>query len=528
MSRPGSSAPGDTAALPKAWPFEEARKLIARRERLGAKDHVLFETGYGPSGLPHIGTFGEVVRTTMVRRAFEHLTGVPTKLFAFSDDMDGMRRVPDNIPDPERLQPYLGLPLTSVPDPFGTHESFGHHTNAMLRGFLDRFGFEYEFVSSTESYRAGRFDDVLLRMLRHADEVIAIIAPTLGPERRATYSPFMPVCPRTGRVLQVRILKHDADAGTVVYEDDDGSTHEVPVTGGHCKLQWKADWAMRWTALAVDYEMAGKDLIDSVRLSGQICKVLGGTPPEGFIYELFLDQEGKKISKSKGNGLTVEEWLTYGPPPSLSLFMFNQPTRAKRLYFDVIPRHVDDRLSHLQAYPKQTAEQRLENPVWHIHHGDPPHEEQVASFGLLLNLAAVCGTHDKSVLWGFISRYAPQATPATHPILDDLVGRAVTYYENFVLPHRNLRAATDVERAALEDLAQTLEALPADANAEAIQTQVYEVGKRHPFPDLRAFFRSVYEVLLGQSDGPRLGSFIALYGVPETITLVRGALARTT
>jgi len=513
----------------RAWPFEEARKII---DRLGgaapAKGYVLFETGYGPSGLPHIGTFGEVVRTSMVRRAFlEMAPEIPTKLFAFSDDMDGLRRVPDNIPNAEAMVPHLGKPLTAIPDPFGTHPSFGAHNNARLRAFLDSFGFDYEFMSATECYRSGMFDATLLRILAHYDAVTAVILPTLGPERRATYSPFLPLCPRTGRVLQVPIVAHDAAAGTVSYRDEDGSLVEVPVTGGRCKLQWKADWAMRWVALGVDYEMAGKDLIDSVKLSGQICKVLGGRPPEGFNYELFLDAKGQKISKSKGNGLTVEEWLRYGPPESLSLFMFQSPRSAKRLHFDVIPRQVDDYLTFLAKYADIAEEEkRLESPAWHIHAGSPPRPESGGlSFNVLLNLAGVANTEDKAVLWGFIARYRPEATPATHPMLDRLVGHAIAAYQDLVKPQKRYRAPTEMERAALEDLAAALEGIPAGSEAEAFQTEVYEVGKRHPFAALKDWFACLYAVLLGQEEGPRMGSFIALYGRDETLALIRRALA---
>jgi lysyl-tRNA synthetase class 1 len=510
----------------KSWPFEEARKLLTRTKgAVPEKGYVLFETGYGPSGLPHIGTFGEVVRTTMVRRAFNALSDMPTKLFAFSDDMDGLRKVPDNVPNQELLAQHLGKPLTSVPDPFGTHESFGHHNNARLRGFLDQFGFEYEFQSATDCYKSGRFDDALLAVLRNYDAVIKVILPTLGPERRATYSPFLPVCPKTGIVLQVPVLEQNVDAGTIVYQDEDGSKLEVPVTGGHCKLQWKADWAMRWTALGVDYEMSGKDLIDSVRLSSRICQILGGTPPEGFTYELFLDDKGEKISKSRGNGLTVEEWLRYAPPESLALYMFNSPKKAKRLYFDVIPRHVDDYMTFLGKYAEQDEAARMDNPAWHIHAGNPPAPEDHVTFGLLLNLASACNTEDQKVLWGFITRYAPDATPESAPILDALVGHAIAYYQDFVKPNKTYRQPTDDERTALEDLVAELGKMGDGATAEDIQNVVYEIGKRDAFKDLRAWFRALYEILLGTDQGPRMGSFIALYGVAETISLIRRVLA---
>jgi len=511
----------------RAWPFEEARKLV---ERIGGKapekGYVLLETGYGPSGLPHIGTFGEVVRTTMVRRAFETLCDVPTRLFAFSDDMDGLRKVPDNVPNPEMLRPHLGKPLTRIPDPFGTHESFGHHNNARLRAFLDGFGFEYEFQSATECYASGRFDAALLRVLRLYDRVIEVVLPTLGAERQATYSPFLPVCPRTGVVLQVPIVARDVDAGTVSYDDPQtGERMTVAVTGGACKLQWKCDWAMRWYALDVDYEMSGKDLIDSVKLSSRITSILGGRPPEGFNYELFLDEAGQKISKSKGNGLSVDEWLAYGPPESLSLFMYQQPRRAKRLYFDQIPKAVDDYLTFLAKVQDEEPAARLENPAWHIHEGAPPAPDSSGlSFALLLNLASVCHAEDKAVIWGYVARYAPGASPAANPLLDRLVGHAVRYYQDLVRPTKTYRAPDTNERAALAELRAALSAMPQGTTAEAIQTEVYEVGKRHQFENLRDWFKALYEVLLGQSQGPRFGSFAALYGLAETVALIDKAL----
>ena len=515
----------DLAMQAKAWPFEEARKVL---KRIGGKTpdkgYVLFQTGYGPSGLPHIGTFGEVARTSWVRHAFHQISDIPTTLFAFSDDMDGLRKVPDNIENKQIIEPHLGKPLTSIPDPFGTHDSFGAHNNARLRAFLDDFGFDYEFVSSTERYKAGAFDDTLLTILERYDAVINVILPTLGEERQKTYSPFLPVCPKTGVVLQVPVIERNVDAGTIVYENEDGTKAETPVTGGHCKLQWKADWAMRWTALDVDYEMSGKDLIDSVNLSGKICRILQGNPPAGFSYELFLDENGEKISKSRGNGLTVEEWLRYAPPESLSYFMFQKPKTAKRLYFDVIPRQVDEYARMLDAYESQEPAKRIDNPAWFIHMGEPPAERAHLSFGILLNLASVCHSEDKAVLWHFISRYRPDANPETAPMLDRLVEYAINYYRDFVRPAKSYRKATDAERDALADLAARLKALPADADAEAIQTEVYEAGKRDAFAELKDWFRALYEILLGQSQGPRMGSFIALYGRDETLDLIDRAI----
>ncbi|MDH3580467.1 MAG: lysine--tRNA ligase [Hyphomicrobiales bacterium] len=512
----------------KAWPFDEARKLLKRLERLPTRpETVLFETGYGPSGLPHIGTFGEVARTTMVRHAFRTLTEDkwPTRLICFSDDMDGLRKVPDNVPNQDQLGEHLNKPLTSVPDPFGTHDSFGAHNNARLQKFLDTFGFDYEFFSATDCYASGRFDATLLKILENYDKVMNVILPTLGEERRKTYSPFLPLCPRTGAVLQVLMIARDDAAGTITYTDPEtGDEVTTPVTGGAVKCQWKADWAMRWVALGVDYEMAGKDLIDSVRLSGAIARILGAQPPEGFSYELFLDENAEKISKSKGNGLTIDEWLTYASPESLSLYMFQSPRKAKRLYFDVIPKAVDEYLAHLAGFPGQASDKQIANPVWHIHAGHPPEAELPISFNLLLNLVSASNSEDASVLWGFIQRYAPGATKEDHPLLDHLVDYAIKYFHDFVRPKKQYRSPSDVERAALQDLDAKLAEVPQGASGEEIQTLVYEVGKAHDFENLRDWFRALYEVLLGQSQGPRFGNFVELYGVAETRTLIARAL----
>jgi lysyl-tRNA synthetase, class I len=527
-----------------AWPFEEARKLLARLERQ-PKDEVVFETGYGPSGLPHIGTFGEVARTTMVRHAFRILTDdkIRTRLIAFSDDMDGLRKVPDNVPSRDMMEQHLGKPLSRVPDPFSNeYPSFGAANNARLRAFLDQFGFEYEFLSSTDCYTSGRFDAALLRVLERFDTIMNIMLPSLREERAQTYSPFLPISPRTGVVLQVPVLAHDAKAGTITYEDPDTKEQVTTlVTGGRTKLQWKPDWAMRWFALGIDYEMAGKDLIDSVKLSGEICRALGGTPPEGFNFELFLDEKGQKISKSKGNGLTIDEWLRYASPESLSLFMYREPRAAKRLYFDVIPRHVDEYQQFLEAYERQDLKQRLSNPVWHIHSGNPPKPDVPISFSMLLTLVASSNAQNAETLWGFIGRYRPGVTPQTHPKLAALVGYAINYFRDFVLPQKRFREPGDTERAALLDLRDALSQLPDDASAEQIQEVVYEIGRREPFLDKSGkiktkdgkpgvaleWFNMLYQVLLGQEKGPRFGSFVAVYGLKNTIDMIDGALARS-
>ncbi len=532
------------AAEAKAWPFEEARKLVKRYEKGGYPDTVLFETGYGPSGLPHIGTFGEVARTSMVRHAFRVLTrdSVKTKILCFSDDMDGFRKVPTNVPNQEMMQAYLGMPLTKVPDPFSSeYPSFGEANNARLRAFLDRFGFDYEFASSTDYYTSGRFDAALLRMLEVYDDVMAIILPTLGEERRATYSPFLPICRRTGKVLQVPMIARDARGGTVTYMDPEtGEEITTGVTGGQVKCQWKADWALRWYALGVDYEMAGKDLIDSVTLSSKVCRALGGRPPEGFNYELFLDENGQKISKSKGNGLTIDEWLTYASPESLALYMFQKPKTAKKLYFDVIPKAVDEYFSFVSAYDRQDWKNRLGNPVWHMHYGNPPQVENPVPFAMLLNLVSASNAENSDVLWGFISRYAPGVTRDSHPQLDALVGYAIRYFNDFVKPTKVFREPDAVEREALAALDAKLASLPADADGAAIQDAVLDVARaieryqdqNRKGPDggpgvSVAFFQMLYQVLLGQERGPRFGSFAALYGIAETRTLIQAALAGT-
>jgi lysyl-tRNA synthetase class 1 len=524
-----------------AWPFEEAKKIVARLKQK-PKDEVIFETGYGPSGLPHIGTFGEVARTTMVRHAFRVLTDdkIKTRLIAFSDDMDGLRKVPDNVPNKEMLAAHLGRPLTQVPDPFSNeYPSFGAHNNARLRAFLDTFGFEYEFLSSTDCYKSGRFDAALLKVLENLDAVMGIMLPSLREERAQTYSPFLPISPVSGVVLQVPILAHDAKAGTITYQEPDTKERiTTPVTGGKVKLQWKPDWAMRWVALGVDYEMAGKDLIDSVKLSGEIARALGGMAPEGFNYELFLDDKGQKISKSKGNGLTIEEWLRYASPESLSLFMYQNPRSAKRLYFDVIPRAVDDYQQFLEGYQRQDGKQRLANPVWHIHSGEPPQPDMPVTFQLLLTLVSSSNAENAETLWGFIGRYRPGVTPQTHPKLDALVGYAINYYRDFVAPTKKFREPTQSERVALGDLRDALSNLPKDASAQDIQNVVYEIGRREPFLDQKNakdgrpgvsidWFNMLYQVLLGQEKGPRFGSFVAVYGIDNAVGMIDGALARS-
>jgi lysyl-tRNA synthetase, class I len=532
---PVSPALRAAALESRAWPFEEARKILKRVEKSGKKS-VLFETGYGPSGLPHIGTFGEVARTTMVRKAFSLMSDLPTRLLCFSDDMDGMRKIPENVPDKKFLEPHLHKPLTVVPNPFGgDYESFGHHNNAMLRRFLDTYKFDYEFASATDYYKQGKFDDVLIRALEKFDAIMAVMLPTLGEERQATYSPFLPISPTSGRVLYVPMKDVNAKQGTITFTDEDGTDVTLDVRGGRTKLQWKPDFGMRWAALDVDFEMFGKDHQTNAPIYDRICEVLGGKAPEHYVYELFLDDKGQKISKSKGNGLTIDEWLTYADTESLALYMFNKPREAKKLYFDVIPRAVDEYAQFLNAYPKQTAEKdQLMNPVWHIHAGNPPAPESGGvTFALLLNLATVANTEDKSVMWAFLKRYMPALTPETHPRLDALVGFAIRYFQDFVKPAKQYRLPTDEEAKALTDLADILGTLPEGASPEDIQTQVYNIGRREPYTTTQkdgsigvaqSWFNMLYQVLLGEERGPRFGSFAALYGTANTRALIGKAL----
>ncbi|MCF6315574.1 MAG: lysine--tRNA ligase [Marinosulfonomonas sp.] len=516
----------ETAMNSKAWPFEEARKLVKRFAKAPPeKGYVLFETGYGPSGLPHIGTFGEVARTTMVRQAFEVLSDIPTRLICFSDDMDGMRKIPGNVPNAKAMEEHLQRPLTSVPDPYGEYDSFGERNNAILRRFLDTFGFEYEFISSTEYYASGALDEVLLRAVEKYDAVMKVMLASLREERQKSYSIFLPISPTSGRVLYVPIKALDAKAGTITFDDEDGSEVTVSVKGGNVKLQWKPDFGARWAALDVDFEMYGKDHSTNTPIYDRICEILGGRKPEHFVYELFLDEEGSKISKSKGNGLTIDEWLTYASTESLSYFMYQKPKTAKRMHFDVIPKAMDEYHQQLRAFGGQDLKSQMANPVWHIHGGKPPISKMVVSFAMLLNLASVSAAENKDALWGFIKRYAPDASPETHRDLDAAAGYAVKYYHDFVAPTKVYRAADERERVAMQDLLARLKAWDGPAEADALQTMVFAVGKTHGFEPLRDWFKALYEVLLGASQGPRFGGFIALYGVDETVALIEKALS---
>jgi len=504
-----------------SWPFVEIRKLLKdRKDLIKSKNKITFQTGYGPSGLPHIGTFGEVARTTMMINALNHIQNIETDLITFSDDMDGLRKVPDNIPNDKILFENLGKPLTSIPDPFNKFDSFGEHNNEMLKNFLNKFNFKFNFKSSTENYKGGKFNNSLMRVLEKYEEIMEIILPTLRSERKKTYCPFLPICPTTGKVLEIALLEMNKKNGTVIF-DNNGKKLETQIINGNCKLQWKVDWAMRWFTFDVDFEMYGKDLTESAILSNKICKTLGKRPPNGFVYELFLDEKGEKISKSKGNGITIDQWLRYASPESLSLYMYQNPTRAKKLYSEVVPKAVDEYLSLIETFPNQEIKKQLLNPIWHVHNGNPPKEKIIMTFSMLLNLVGSSNAENKEILWKFIQRFHTDIEPKNHPIFDQLTEYAINYFRDKVEPNKKYKVANDSEREALMILAKKLESITQDMKPEDIQTLVYSTGKESGYEEkLREWFILIYEVLFGSKDGPRMGFFISFFGVKETIELI--------
>ena len=504
-----------------SWPFVEARKLVKERQKIyEKKGKIILQTGYGPSGLPHIGTFAEVARTTMMVNAIKQIIDIPTEVITFSDDMDGLRKIPDNVPNKEILEKNLHKPLTNVPDPFKKYKSFGDHNNEMLKKFLNEFKFNYTFKSSTESYKKGLFNSSLLLVLEKYEKIKEIILPTLGKERQITYSPFLPICPETGKVLEVPVVEIKKKEGKIIYQNGNKKI-ETEVTNGKCKLQWKVDWAMRWYAFDVDYEMYGKDLIESAILSSKICQILGKKSPNGFAYEMFLDEKGEKISKSKGNGITIESWLKYASPESLSLYMYQNPKRAKKLYADVVPKAVDEYLTCIDKFSEQDDKQKILNPVWHIHNGNPPNEKSIMPFSVLLNLVGTSNATDKDVLWKFIKKNKKDIKISDHPILDSLVGYALKYFEDIVKANKKYRKPNDKEKKALQDLVKRLKNCKEQMDPEAIQTIVYSVGKDNGYKEnLREWFKAIYEIVFGDQDGPRMGFFISFFGIKESIELI--------
>ena len=504
-----------------SWPFVEVRKLLKDRgELIKKKNKITFQTGYGPSGLPHIGTFGEVARTTMMINALNHIQKIDHELITFSDDMDGLRKVPDNVPNGEVLKKNLGKPLTSIPDPFKKYNSFGEHNNEMLREFLKKFNFKFIFKSSTENYRKGVFNNSLSRVLEKYEEIMNIILPTLREERRKTYCPFLPICPKTGVVLEIPLLSMDKKSGKIIF-DNKGEKLEVDILNGNCKLQWKVDWAMRWFTFDVDFEMYGKDLTESAILSSKICRILGKHPPNGFAYELFLDEKGEKISKSKGNGISIEQWLRYASPESLAMYMYPNPKRAKKLYSEVVPKTVDEYLSFIEKYPTQEKKEQLLNPVWHVHNGNPPKEKIVMPFSMLLNLVGSSNAKNKDILWKFINRFHKEIKPKEHKILDGLTNYAINYFKDKVEPKKNFKKPSVDEKKALEKLIKKLEEIEKSLSPEEIQTLVYTVGKENGYQkNLRDWFKLIYQVVFGEENGPRMGFFISFFGLKETIELI--------
>ena len=504
-----------------SWPFVEVRKLLKdRKDTIKKKNKITFQTGYGPSGLPHIGTFGEVARTTMMINALNHIQKIDHELITFSDDMDGLRKVPENIPNEKILKENLGKPLTSIPDPFKKFSSFGEHNNEMLKKFLKKFNFKFTFKSSTENYKKGIFNASLVRVLEKYDEIMNIILPTLRAERRKTYCPFLPICPKTGKVLEIPLISMDKKTGKVIFDNNDEKI-ETSILDGNCKLQWKVDWAMRWFTFDVDFEMYGKDLTESAILSSKICRALGKNSPNGFAYELFLDEKGEKISKSKGNGISIEQWLRYASPESLSLYMYPNPKRAKKLYFEVVPKTVDDYLTNIDKFPSQQPKDQISNPVWHVHNGTPPQEKIVMPFSMLLNLVGSSNADNKEVLWKFINRFHKEINPRDYKILDGLTEYAINYFKDNVEPFKKFKKPNSNEKKALENLVQKLKKIDQSLSPEEIQTQVYTVGKENGYEkNLRDWFKLIYEVVFGDENGPRMGFFISFFGLKETIELI--------
>ena len=508
-----------------AWPFVEAKKILRERKKtIEKKNKIILQTGYGPSGLPHIGTFGEVVRTSMVVNALNYLTDIPKEIITFSDDMDGLRKVPDNVPDKNLLNQNLHKPLTSIPDPFKKYKSFGDHNNEMLKKFLDRFKFKYNFKSSTNLYTSGFFNSSLQKILENYQEIMNIILPTLGKERQKTYSPFLPICPESGIVLEIPVLEIFKEKSKIVF-DNNGKKLEVSILDGKCKLQWKVDWAMRWYALDVDFEMYGKDLIESAILSSKIIKLLGKNNPSGFAYELFLDEKGEKISKSKGNGITIEQWLGYASPESLSLFMYQNPKRAKKLYKEIVPKAVDEYLDFIQKSKSQNELQILLNPAWHVHNGKIPKEDLIMSFSMLLNLVEASNADSKELLWKFVKKYKKNIIENEFPIFDNLIGYAIKYFNEVIKLKKKYKKPNENEMKALQALISTLDKCNDDMSPEDIQTLIYSTGKDNGYKEkLREWFKLIYEVVFGDENGPRLGFFISFFGVKETKQLIKDKL----
>ena len=408
-----------------------------------------------------------------------------------------------------------------MPDPFEKFSSFGEHNNEMLKDFLNKFNFEYNFQSSSVLYKSGFFNPTLQIILENYQGIMDIILPTLGKERQKTYSPFLPICPDTGKVLEIPVLEILKEKSKIIF-DNNGKKLEVSIFDGNCKLQWKVDWAMRWYALDIDFEMYGKDLIESAILSSKIIKLIGKTNPSGFAYELFLDEKGEKISKSKGNGITIDQWLEYASPESLSLYMYQNPKRAKKLYKEIVPKTVDEYLDFIEKAKTQNELQLLMNPVWHVHNGLIPKEDTIMSFSMLLNLVETSNADSKELLWKFVKKYKQNLLEKEHPIFDNLIGYAIKYFNDVIKLQKKYKTPDANEKIALEALVKSLDSCNDKMLPEDIQTLIYSTGKENGYAEnLRDWFKLIYEVVFGDENGPRMGFFISFFGVNETKELIK-------
>ena len=510
----------------RSWPFKEAEKLCKRFQH-PPESPVRFETGFGPSGLPHIGTFAENARTTWVRHAFEFLTGWPTQLIAFSDDMDGLRKVPLNMPRQDMLANHLGKPLCHIPDPFETSDSYSGTMNTKLRSFLDGYQFDYTFQGSYEAYQRGDFNEGLEIILRNVDAVKSIILPTMSAEKGRDWSPFFPICGKCGKINSTRVTGYDVANNAVGYVCDRqedrakgcGYQGTASIFNGHVKVGWKVDWALRWYAYDIAYEMYGKDLIESAKLSGRITRLMGKQPPTGLFCELFLDEDGRKISKSVGKGLTIDSWTMYAPLESLLYYIFQNPKQAKRLFWGIVPKSVDDYLLGLNNYHSLDAQKKPDSPLWHLFNkgaGVPEFKTSI-NFSLVNNLVSAVGADDRELILEYLKRYDP-GIEAHRAVIEDLVNKAMNYYRDFIVPHKRYRMPTTQEKKMLMRLRDELAAYEGDDEKE-IQTLPFAVAREYSEPP-NNFFKLFYEVVFGQERGPRFGTFVRLVGKEKAISLL--------
>ena len=524
------------------WPYEEARKVAERVARYEAGRPAIFQSGFGPSGMPHLGTMAELLRPSYVRKAFERLAqsgsiepARPARLIVFIDDMDGLRKVPENIPNRETTSFHLGEPVSRIPDPFGDcHPSFSEHMLSLLEKFLAPVEIEFELIKSTEMYGSGQFDEALKLILARHQQIIEIIAPTLREENRAGWSPVMPVCPSCGQVNSTLVTGYHPERASVEFSCEKniggskscGFKGEQSVLGGKAKVGWKVDWALRWYALKVDYELYGKDLIDSARLSGQILKVLGGKPPLGFPFEMFLDEEGHKVSKSVGRGVTVDQWTRYAPIEVLKYFLLVNPRRARKLFLEAIPQYVDDYLDALRAYAAAPENERGNLPIdLVIQRTTPRRFDSELTFGMIMNLVSALGTGDRDLIWNYLTGYDPRiaGNPDTERMGKTLMECALNVYADFIEPTKKRYLPEANERDQLRALMEFLVG-NSGATAEEIEKKIYDLGREN-YDKPGKIFPLLYRVLLGQERGPRLGAFIKLATPQRMIEILNNSLA---